>query len=298
MGVMTQDAAAARQAPGYRFYGDLAVWWPLISPPAEYREEAAQVAALLRTAAIEVREVLELGSGGGHNAVHLRRDLDAMTLVDLSPEMLAVSRELNPDCEHVRADMRDVRLGRSFDAVFVHDAVDYMLTEADLRRAMQTAFEHCRPGGVAVFVPDETAETFRPGTDHGGTDGADGRGVRYLEWSWDPDPADTLTRTEYTLVFRDPDGRIRVVHETHTLGVFGRDVWLRLLGEVGFEARAVTEKATWDGEPRELFVGHRPSPADPAGPQVERSAPAATAEAAPAVRNVPLGGSAPPADRR
>ncbi len=34
------------------------------------------------------------------------------------------SRELNPDCEHVLGDMRTLRLGRTFDAVFVHDAVD------------------------------------------------------------------------------------------------------------------------------------------------------------------------------
>ena len=73
----------------YRFYGDLARWWPLISPPEDYTEEAEFAATLLRSAAIPVREVLELGSGGGHNASHLRR-LFTMTLVDLSADMLPV----------------------------------------------------------------------------------------------------------------------------------------------------------------------------------------------------------------
>ena len=36
-----------------------------------------------------------------------------MTLVDLSEEMLAVSRELNPECEHLQGDMRTLRLGRT-----------------------------------------------------------------------------------------------------------------------------------------------------------------------------------------
>ena len=112
---------AAEQA-GYRLYQDLAAWWPLISPPAEYTEEAAFAGRLLRRADRPVREVLELGSGGGHCASHLAPRF-TMTLVDLSPGMLAVSRQLNPDCEHVEADMRTVRLGRDFDAVFVHDAV-------------------------------------------------------------------------------------------------------------------------------------------------------------------------------
>lgn len=241
----------------HRFYGDLAAWWPLISPPDEYVEEAALAARLFDSASIPVREVLELGSGGGHNAAHLKRRF-AMTLVDLSGEMLDVSRRLNPECEHLQGDMRTLRLGREFDAVFVHDAVAYMTTEPELRQAVGTAFAHCRPGGVAVFVPDEIAETFAPETDHGGHDVADGRGARYLEWSWDPDPDDSWTLTEYALMLRDADGSVRVVHETHRTGLFARDAWLRLLADAGFAPEAIPEETTEDRTPRELFVGRRP----------------------------------------
>ena len=69
--------------------------------------------------------------------------------------------------------MRTVRLGRTFDCVFVHDAVCYMTTEHDLRAAIATAAAHCRPGGVVLMAPDYVRETFRPGTDHGGHDGAE-----------------------------------------------------------------------------------------------------------------------------
>ena len=241
----------------HRFYGELAAWWPLISPPEEYAEEAAYAATLLASAAIPVQEVLELGSGGGHNAVHLKA-IFAMTLVDLSPDMLAVSERLNPDCAHHEGDMRTVRLGRRFDAVFMHDAVDYMVTEDDLRQAVVTAFVHCRPGGVAVLMPDHIAETFVPETDHDGHDGPDGRAVRFLDWSWDPDPADTSTSTEYAFLLRAADGTVEVVHETHRLGLFGRDVWLRLLAEAGFVAEEVTEVTTEDRRPRQVFVAHRP----------------------------------------
>jgi SAM-dependent methyltransferase len=242
-----------------RMYGDLAEWWPLISPPEEYEEEAAFVATLLRMASVPVREVLELGSGGGNNASHLTREGFTMTLVDLSPEMLTVSRRLNPGCEHHQGDMRTVRLGRAFDAVFVHDAVDYMLSEADLRLAIETAFAHCRPGGIAVFVPDETKETFEPGSDHGGSDAPDGRGARYLAWTWDPDPDDTWTLTEYAYLLREADGSVRSTHETHRTGMFSRDVWLHLLAEAGFTPHAVTEKTTEHRKPRELFVARRPT---------------------------------------
>jgi SAM-dependent methyltransferase len=256
----------------HRFYGDLAAWWPLISPPEEYAEEAAFAAGILRSASIPVREVLELGSGGGHNAVHLK-EWFAMTLVDLSRAMLDVSRQLNPECEHRQGDMRTLRLGRSFDAVFVHDAVDYMTSEGDLRQAIDTAFVHCRPGGIAVFVPDATTETFEGASGHGGNDAPDGRGVRFLEWRWDPSPRDSWAVTEYAFLLRDTDGSVRVVHESHRCGLFGRDDWLRLLSEAGFEASAVTEETTEDRTPRELFIGRRPKVESSQAPHDRENAP-------------------------
>lgn len=252
MGVMAEATA------GYRLYQDLASWWPLISPPQDYAEEAAFMAGVFGRASGPVRDVLELGSGGGSNASHLKARFD-FTLVDLSEAMLEVSAKLNPDCRHVLGDMRTIRLGRTFDAVLAHNAVAYMTSEADLRQAMATAFAHCRPGGVAVFIPDNITETFEAGTGCGGGDGDDGRSARFLEWSWDPDPADTWTLTDYVYMLRDLDAPVRVVHETHRLGLFGHDTWLALLADAGFTAEAMTEQTTEDRDPRVVFLARRPA---------------------------------------
>jgi trans-aconitate methyltransferase len=241
----------------HRFYTDLAPWWPLISAPEEYAEEAAEAARHLVAARIPVHEVLELGSGGGSNATHLARRF-RLTLVDVSPEMIEVSRRLNPSCDHLVGDMRTVRLRRLFDAVFLHDAIAYMLTEDDLRAAVATAFAHCRPGGVAVVIPDDIAESWAPSTDCGGHDGADGRAARYLSWDWDPDPSDTWIATEYAFLLRDADGTVEVVHETHRFGLFAAATWLRLLADVGFDPEATPEVTTEDRPPRTIFLGHRP----------------------------------------
>lgn len=240
-----------------RLYQDLAEWWPLISPPEEYAEECAFAARVLRQGSGTVREVLELGSGGGHCASHLAEHF-TMTLVDLSAPMLEVSRRLNPECAHVQGDMRTIRLGRTFDAVFVHDAVDYMTTEDDLRQLMDTAFAHCRVGGVAVFVPDHVAETYQAVTGWGGSDGADGRAARFLDWTWDPDPGDTWTVTEYAFLLRERDGSVRSVHERHRHGLFPGATWLRLLAGAGFDAETVMEETSEDRQPRQLFAGRRP----------------------------------------
>ena len=223
---------------GPRLYRELAEWWPLLSAPEEYVEEAADYTRLILEAVQrDAREVLELGSGGGNNASHMKAQF-ALTLVDRSPGMLEVSRRLNPGCEHIEGDMRSVRLGRTFDAVFVHDAIAYMTTEKDLRAVFATAFEHCRPGGVALFVPDCVRETFEEAADHGGHDGSD-RALRYLEWTWDPDPSDTTHRMDMTYVFHEPDGSVHIELDEHVCGLFPRATWLRLIDEAGFDVRAV-----------------------------------------------------------
>jgi len=244
----------------YRVYSDLAGWWPLISPPEEYAAEAGYLAAVFRCAAITVRQVLDLGSGGGHVAVHLK-DQFSLTLADLSQEMLAVSGRLNPECAHLHADMRTVRLGRLFDAVLVHDAIDYITAESELRQVIATAFAHCRPGGIAVFVPDHVADTFRPVSGRGGRGDAAGRQASFRERTWDPDPDDDWVQAEYEFTLRSADA-VEVVRETHRLGAFSRGTWLRLLAEAGFDARAgappgLPGPQCGSRPPGHLFTGQR-----------------------------------------
>ena len=241
----------------YDFYGRFASWWPLISPIEDYEEEAAYLASLLLSQGKSVTRVLELGSGGGSNAFYLKQHFD-LTLVDLSKSMLEVSRALNPECSHLCGDMRSLRLGETFDAVFAHDAIDYMKTEQELAAAIETAFVHCRPGGRAIFMPDDVSETYEDSTEHGGSDAPDGRAARYLEWSWDPDPNDDQVCTEYTFLLRDQDGSIVRAHETHHYGLFGTDTWRRLIEEQGFAVDVVVEDTEEDRTPRRVFVAERP----------------------------------------
>ncbi|HTO51933.1 MAG TPA: class I SAM-dependent methyltransferase [Myxococcota bacterium] len=236
-------------------YGELARWWPLLSPPSDYAEEAEFYRrTLCASARAPLRTLLELGSGGGNNASFLKHHFE-LTLVDLSPAMLEVSRALNPECAHQQGDMRSVRLGREFDGVLVHDAIAYMTHESDLRRVFETAHAHCRRGGVALFAPDHLRETFEPKTDHGGSD-ADGRGLRFLEWSWDPDPADSSHVVDYVLVMRERDGSLRLEHDRHVNGLFARADWLRWLDLAGFDARNVGfDHSELPPGTYELFVG-------------------------------------------
>jgi SAM-dependent methyltransferase len=227
-----------------KLYAELADWWPLMSPPDDYAEEARVVASLLDPQPRGARlRVLELGSGGGHLASHLKARFE-MTLVDRSPEMLAVSRRLNPECRHLRADMRTLRLSATFDAILIFDAISHLVDVSDLLAALVTARAHLEVGSVALFCPDWTRETFRPGVAAGGSDAGD-RGLRYLEWTH-PAIEATSYRTDIAYLLRHPDGAVTVVHDHVRLGVFSRAEWRRTCRHAGFDAAEIRAVAGRD----------------------------------------------------
>jgi hypothetical protein len=152
--------------------------------------------------------------------------------------------------------MRSLRLNRVFDAVLIHDAIMYMTSEAELARAVETAFMHTRPGGSAVFAPDCVRETFAESTNL--LTGADAtRALRGIEWSWDPDPSDDTTRVEYVFALRDANGDVRTVHDRHLEGLFSIATWRRVLEAAGYRVEQVPRPLD-DGQSDEVFACQRP----------------------------------------
>ncbi|MEX2080220.1 MAG: class I SAM-dependent methyltransferase [Dehalococcoidia bacterium] len=241
-------------------YSEFAGWFHLLTAPADYAEGAATyLRDLTEACAFEPRTMLELGSGGGNNASHLKAHFE-ITLTDLSPEMLALSRTLNPELEHIEADMRTLRLGRQFDVVFAHDAVSYLLDEESVRQAVRTAWEHLRPGGAALFAPDDLAEHWVEADHSGGHNGADGRAMRYLEWAHRRGIEAPLYFADYAYLLQDADGTVRVAKDRHTCAAHPRATWIAAFESCGFAVQ-VKELAHSDVEPGSTFhfVASKPS---------------------------------------
>jgi len=222
-------------------YGELADWFPLLTPPEDYAEDAAEILGLLRASATRpIGTVLELGSGGGHLASQLRAADPhvRLTLVDRAPAMLASSARLNPGVEHVVGDMFGVRLGRTFDAVLVHDAASHVVSCSALAALARTCRAHLADGGVAVACPDHVAETFVPSTERGGVDAADGtRGLRYVQRDHDPDPSDDVYVADLEIELREhgPGGHtVRTVRDRLVMGMLPRATWTRAFVDAGF----------------------------------------------------------------
>ena len=218
-------------------YDQLVPFYHLLDPLEDHEEEVAAFVQVLRGAAPQARDLLELGSGAGHGAHYMAPAFEQVTLVDLSAPMLERSRRLNPGCEHAEGDMRTVRMGRQFDCVMLHDAVCYMTTPADLAATARTAWEHLRPGGAALVVPDCVKETFvESHEDHAADD--DQRSLRCLSWSHDPDPTDDTQDVDFAFLLRE-HGKVRAAHACHHFGLFTTDTWLSVWSEPGFDVKVV-----------------------------------------------------------
>lgn len=240
----------------YPLYDELVPWYRLLDPTEDHEPEANVYRELLTGAIDDGRAdtLLELGAGAGNNAYFLRRTFTCV-LTDVSEPMLALSRAINPACEHLVGDMRSLRLERSFDAVLIHDAVSYMATEDDLFAAAATAFAHTRPGGAALLAPDAVRESFAERTElHQRDDGA--RALRCVEWWWDPNPTDDQCFADFAFLLRD-GADMRAVHDRHLYGLFSTATWLDAMTAAGFAAEH-HELDLGEGYYGHGFLGRRP----------------------------------------
>ena len=238
----------------HRLYHDLANLWPLFSPPEEYADEAEAYLEVLRSKFGPGRHIiLELGVGGGHLLSHLTAEHQAVA-VDISEEMLALSHRLNPTVQHHLGDMRSIRLNTLVDAVLIHDAIDYMLTEADVSAALATARTHLNLGGILLLAPDWFRETY-PGK-HTMTWHQDHGDITLDVAEHLPDVALDSTIVESTFVFTLREGdRVTTEHDPHTTGLLPRNTWLRLIRDAGFQVELLAVPACEGGYGGNLFVG-------------------------------------------
>jgi len=241
-----------------RMYGDLAWIWPIISPPEEYVEETEEYIRLIKEhARIPVGKVLNLGCGGGHNDYTLARYFD-VTGVDISPDMLALARELNPQVTYVSGDMRSVRLGQGFDAVTVFDSITYMRTAESLKAAFLTAFSHLRPGGVFVTTVEESKETFVQNHTRHLTRKRGEVEITLVENDYDPNPDDTCIEANFIYLIRRR-GELTLETDCHLLGLFEMKTWIDTMMAAGLEVfTRKSETADPEGRFFPIVIGLKP----------------------------------------
>jgi SAM-dependent methyltransferase len=246
-------------ASTWKAYNELAWTEDWLADPAGYEDEAGHyVARILQHSAETPRTLLHLGSGaGGMDGVFKRHF--SVTGVDISQGMLARARARHPEIEYVEADIRSLRLGRTFDAVAIPDCIDYMVTSADLDAGFATAAEHLRPGGVLLVV-GKTRETFR---DNNFAYSGTRDGIQVTLFENNHVDARTPGRYEATLVYLvRAYGELTVQIDRHELGLFDQATWEGVFREHGLQLHQSSLDGIYDAYllgdgayPMQVFAG-------------------------------------------
>jgi len=238
-----------------RLYSDLAWTWPIVSPVEDYIEETELFSKLIREhSKIEVKTLLHLGCGGGHNDYTFKKHFK-VTSLDISEDMLTLAKKLNPEVNYQDGDMRTIRLEERFDAVMAIDSINYIKTIENLQRTFITAYEHLKPGGVFLTFVEQIAGQFKQNNTTFSTHSQGDVEITFIENYYDPDPTDTSYEAIFIYLIR-VGGKLEIYSDRHLCGIFKLETWLKLLKATGFEVKQVkfTHSTFTEGESYPMLI--------------------------------------------
>lgn len=192
-----------------------------------------------------VRTVLDLGCGtGGHMAILTERGYQVVG-VDVSADMVrraqAKMGSFRDPPPIVVADIREVGLGRSFDACILMFAVlGYQVENKDVVAVLDTARRHLQPGGLLIFDVwyGPAVLRLRPSEKFRVSDEPDGQVLRVSTGELQPRRNACTVRMRVWTV--DRHKVTTDVHEEHTVRYFFEPELRMLLDTAGFESVEVS----------------------------------------------------------
>jgi SAM-dependent methyltransferase len=112
------------------------------------------------------RRLLDVACGTGLHLQYLKAHFEAEGL-DVSPELLEIARERNPELTFHCDDMRSFSLDARYDVITcLFSSIGYMTTLSDLRRAIARMADHLVPGGILFVEPWFTPDMWKPNSVH------------------------------------------------------------------------------------------------------------------------------------
>jgi len=141
-------------------FENYAYYYNLLYQDKDYLKESDYLSFLIKKFKAGCKTVLDLGCGTGEHDFNLATKNFSVTGVDQSETMLSVARQklanLDPSLAQSLSfhhhDIRDLRLGKTYDSVFsLFHVLSYQQTNDDLMQVMATVSEHLKPGGIFIF---------------------------------------------------------------------------------------------------------------------------------------------------
>jgi SAM-dependent methyltransferase len=218
----------------WKAYNKLA-WIDLIltSPDECIDETNLYVKTIKDFSKIDPETMLHLGCGAGLHDYTLKKHFK-ITGVDLSKGMLKIAQNLNPEVNYLNGDMRTIRVPDIYDTIIIPDSIGYMVTIEDLKKTIHNSYKHLKQGGVFLIVA-HTREEFKE-NNFVYTGSKENINITVFENNHITDSSKEKYEAVITYLIRRA-GKLEIVNECHTLGLFPLKTWLTLLEGIGFEVK-------------------------------------------------------------
>jgi len=152
---------------GSKEYGETARYYDALYGFKDYAAESARIVEIVEEALGKgEHSLLDVACGTGRHLAHLKTHF-AVEGFDLSPDLLAIAQERNPEIRFHLGDMMAFDLGRTFTVVTcLFSSIGYAKTIEGLHRAVRGMARHVAPGGLLLVEPWFTPDAWNPGTVH------------------------------------------------------------------------------------------------------------------------------------
>lgn len=142
---------------GTAFQLDYANYYDLLYKDKDYEAECDFLEhAFERFSSRKLATILDVGCGTGGHAIPLARRGYKVTGIDVSEAMIAIARKKvqreGLDVTFCISAMEDLELDQRFDVVIcMFNAINYVVSDEALKRALVNIHRHLAPGGLFLF---------------------------------------------------------------------------------------------------------------------------------------------------
>lgn len=108
----------------------------------------------------QAQEILELGCGSGLFTIPLKQQGLNIEGLEISPEMIKLTQNKEPDLKLHQGDMRSYNLQRSFDAILILSSTLTLLqNHQEMNQCLQRSHKQLKPGGIFFLeLPNHAVE--------------------------------------------------------------------------------------------------------------------------------------------
>ena len=213
-------------------YGRSARFYDRLYAGKDYRAASESVRAVIEKRHPSARTLLDVACGTGRHLEHLRGWYEVEGL-DLNPELLSQAGERCPDVPLHEGSMIDFALPSRFDVITcLFSSIAYVRSLDNLFSTVRTINRHLNPGGLLLFEPWFTPETYWTGTITANF--VDDPDVK-IAWMYTSEAEGSLAILDMQFLVGTGTG-IDHFGERHELGLFTNDQYLDSITLTGMAA--------------------------------------------------------------